>query len=71
MNTKTLDITFDTTQQKPIRLSLPKINQALTKELVAAQADKILKLNILSPPGMQVTQVKTAQVTDKTTTILF
>ena len=71
MNSKTLDITFDTAQQKPIRLSLPNIKQAVTKELVAAQAEKILKLNILSTAQQQATQVKTAQVTDKTVTILF
>ncbi|MCS4486506.1 DUF2922 domain-containing protein [Staphylococcus americanisciuri] len=71
MNTKTLDIIFDTVEQKPVRLSLPKIEHNVTKELVVTEADKMIKSNVLSLLGAQVIQVKTAQLTDKTVTVLF
>lgn len=71
MNNKTLDITFDTVQQKPVRLSLANIQQKIVKEVVSSQAESIAKLNILSTPSLQVTHAKTAQLIDKTVTILF
>ncbi|UXR78643.1 MULTISPECIES: DUF2922 domain-containing protein [unclassified Staphylococcus] len=52
MNSKTLDITFDTLQQKRVRLSLPNIKLNIDKELAAAQADNLVKLNILSTPAL-------------------
>ncbi|AVQ34212.1 DUF2922 domain-containing protein [Staphylococcus muscae] len=71
MNSKTLDITFDTLQQKPVRLTLPNIKLNIDKELAVAQAENLVKLNILTTPALQVTHAKTAQLIDKTITILF
>ncbi|QLK85414.1 DUF2922 domain-containing protein [Staphylococcus sp. 17KM0847] len=72
MNSKTLDIIFETEQQKEVKLTLPKIKQLITKELVIAQVEKIIQSKILyTPSGHLVIRAKHAQVTDKTTTILF
>ncbi|UWF56457.1 DUF2922 family protein [Staphylococcus hyicus] len=51
MNTKTLEITFENTLQKPVKLQLPKLATSITRELVEIQADKIVKLNILNVNG--------------------
>ncbi|WP_245392936.1 DUF2922 family protein [Staphylococcus coagulans] len=42
MNTKTLEITFSDASQKNIKLSLPKLDTSITKELVETQANKIV-----------------------------
>ncbi|MCQ9289994.1 DUF2922 domain-containing protein [Staphylococcus hyicus] len=71
MNTKTLEITFENTLQKPIKLQLPKLATSITRELVEIQADKIVKLNILNVNGTPISKVTSAQVIDRNITVLF
>ena len=71
MNTKTLEITFENALQKPVKLAIPKLTSTITRELVEVQANKILKLNILTHNGVPVTKVTSAQIVDRTVTVLF
>lgn len=71
MNTKTLEITFENALQKPVKLTIPKLASTITRELVEVQADKIVKLNILMYNGVPVIKVKSAQLIDRTVTVLF
>ncbi|MGV3224571.1 DUF2922 domain-containing protein [Staphylococcus hyicus] len=71
MNTKTLEITFENTLQKPVKLQLPKLTTSITRELVEIQADKIVKLNILNVNGTPISKVTSAQVIDRNITVLF
>ncbi|NHM92257.1 MULTISPECIES: DUF2922 domain-containing protein [Staphylococcus] len=71
MNTKTLEITFENTLQKPFKFQLPKLATTITRELVEIQADKIVKLNILNNNGTPITKVKSAQLIDRNITVLF
>ncbi|AJC96847.1 DUF2922 domain-containing protein [Staphylococcus hyicus] len=71
MNTKTLEITFENTLQKPVKLQLPKLATSITRELVEIQADKIVKLNILNVNGTPISKVTSAQVIDRNITVLF
>ncbi|QDW92346.1 DUF2922 family protein [Staphylococcus chromogenes] len=71
MNTKTLEITFENALQKSVKLTIPKLASTITRELVEVQADKIVKLNILMYNGVPVTKVKSAQLIDRTVTVLF
>ncbi|MDP4467565.1 DUF2922 domain-containing protein [Staphylococcus hyicus] len=71
MNTKTLEITFENTLQKSVKLQLPKLATSITRELVEIQADKIVKLNILNVNGTPISKVTSAQVIDRNITVLF
>lgn len=71
MKTKTLEITFENALQKPVKFQLNNLATTITRELVEIQAEKILKLNVLSYNGIPVTKVKSAQIIDRTVTVLF
>ncbi|UEX89854.1 DUF2922 domain-containing protein [Staphylococcus ratti] len=71
MKTKTLEITFENALQKPVKFQLTNLATTITRELVEIQAEKILKLNVLSHNGIPVTKVKSAQIIDRTVTVLF
>ncbi len=71
MNTKTLEITFSDASQKNIKLSLPKLDTSITKELVETQATKIVQLNILDSKGGDIQKAVGAQLIDKSVTVLF
>ncbi|AKS67804.1 hypothetical protein RN70_10925 [Staphylococcus schleiferi] len=71
MNTKTLEITFSDASQKNIKLSLPKLDTSITKELVETQANKIVQLNILDSKGGDIQKAVGAQLIDKSVTVLF
>ncbi|MBA8779657.1 DUF2922 domain-containing protein [Staphylococcus schleiferi subsp. coagulans] len=71
MNTKTLEITFTDASQKNIKLSFPKLDTSITKELVETQANKIVQLNILDSKGGDIQKAVGAQLIDKSVTVLF
>lgn len=70
MNTKTLEITFETETQKPFKLTIPNLSTAITKELVATQAQHIINTRVLSVSGRVIKQVKSAKMIDKAITVL-
>ncbi|REH75075.1 DUF2922 domain-containing protein [Staphylococcus felis] len=70
MNTKTLEITFETETQKPFKLTIPNLSTAITKELVATQAQHIINTRVLSVSGRIIKQAKSAKMIDKAITVL-
>ncbi|AVP35730.1 DUF2922 domain-containing protein [Staphylococcus felis] len=70
MNTKTLEITFETETQKPFKLTIPNLSTAITKELVATQAQHIINTRVLSVSGRVIKQAKSAKMIDKAITVL-
>lgn len=68
---RTLELIFENDLQKPIKLQIPKIKQPITKEMVKNAMHALLDSKILSFSNGTPVKVKSAQIVDKTTTILF
>ena len=68
---RTLELIFENQLQKPIKLQIPQIKQNITKDLVKTTMDSLIALNILKFSSGTPVKVKSAQLIDKTITILF
>ncbi|WP_145387161.1 DUF2922 domain-containing protein [Staphylococcus capitis] len=68
---KTLELIFKTSLDKPVKLQLTKFDAVLTEQLVKESMNQILELGILKSNVGKPVKVYSAQIIDKNTTILF
>ena len=68
---KTLELIFKTSLDKPVKLQLIKFDAVLTEQLVKESMNQILELGILKSNVGKPVKAYSAQIIDKNTTILF
>lgn len=69
--TKTLELSFKSTSDKPVKLLLPQLNNLVTEQIARDNMNALVSLNILQSNSGSITKVHAAQIVDKTTTVLF
>ena len=67
---KTLELIFKTSLDKPVKLQLIKFDAVLTEQLVKESMNQILELGILKSNVGKPVKAYSAQIIDKNTTIL-
>ncbi|MGT0298529.1 DUF2922 domain-containing protein [Staphylococcus aureus] len=67
--TKTLELSFKSSLDKPVKLQLPQLNNVVT--VSHASMNALVDLNIIKSNSGTITKVHLAQIIDKTTTVLF
>ncbi|MBI5975123.1 DUF2922 domain-containing protein [Staphylococcus canis] len=70
MNTKSLEIIFETASQKTLKLTVPNLAMTITKEILATQIQHIINSNVLNMPNDPIKQAKSAKLIDKAVTLL-
>mgnify|MGYP002653973749 FL=1 len=68
---KTLELIFKTNLNKTAKLQLPQISATITEANVQSAMENIIKLNVLSFNSGVPSKAASAQIVDKTTTVLF
>ncbi|CAM4158301.1 DUF2922 domain-containing protein [Staphylococcus schweitzeri] len=69
--TKTLELSFKSASDKPVKLLLPQLNNLVTEQIARDNMNALVSLNILQSNSGSITKVHAAQIVDKTTTVLF
>ncbi|MCS5349929.1 DUF2922 domain-containing protein [Staphylococcus aureus] len=69
--TKTLELSFKSASDKPVKLQLPQLNNLVTEQIARDSMNALVGLNILQSNSGAITKVHAAQIVDKTTTVLF
>lgn len=69
--TKTLELSFKSSLDKPVKLQLPQLNNIVTEQVARDSMNALVDLNILKSNSGAITKVHSAQIIDKTTTVLF
>lgn len=69
--TKTLELSFKSSLDKPVKLQLPQLNNVVTEQVVRDSMNALVDLNIIKSNSGTITKVHSAQIIDKTTTVLF
>ena len=70
-NVKTLELIFKTNLNKTAKLQLPQISATITEANVQSAMENIIKLDVLRFTSGAPSKVASAQIVDKTTTVLF
>ena len=68
---KTLELIFKTNLNKTAKLQLPQISATITEANVQSAMENIVKLDVLRFTSGAPSKVASAQIVDKTTTVLF
>lgn len=68
---KTLELSFTSTLNKPVKILLPDVKSKLSESLVRENMTALVKLNILNSTSGRIMSLQAARVIDKTTTVLF
>ena len=68
---KTLELIFKTNLNKTAKLQLPQISATITEANVQSAMENIIKLDVLRFTSGDPSKVASAQIVDKTTTVLF
>ena len=68
---KTLELIFKSNLNKPVKLQLPQFDAVLTEQVVKDSMNQILELDILKSNVDKPVKAYSAQVIDKTTTVIF
>ena len=68
--TKTLELSFKFIRQT-VKLQLPQLNNIVTEQVARDSMNALVDLNILKSNSGAITKVHSAQIIDKTTTVLF
>ena len=63
--------TFKSNLNKPVKLQLPQFDAVLTEQVVKDSMNQILELDILKSNVGKPVKAYSAQVIDKTTTVIF
>ncbi|SCR60638.1 Protein of uncharacterised function (DUF2922) [Staphylococcus aureus] len=69
--TKTLELSFKSSLDKPVKLQLPQLNNVVTEQVARDSMNALVDLNIIKSNSGTITKVHSAQIIDKTTTVLF
>ncbi|MGT2610245.1 DUF2922 domain-containing protein [Staphylococcus aureus] len=69
--TKTLELSFKSSLDKPVKLQLPQLNNIVTEQVARDSMNALVDLNIIKSNSGAITKVHSAQIIDKTTTVLF
>ncbi|HCX0863028.1 TPA: DUF2922 domain-containing protein [Staphylococcus aureus] len=66
--TKTLELSFKSSLDKPVKLQLPQLNNVVTEQVARDSMNALVDLNIIKSNSGTITKVHSAQIIDKTTT---
>ncbi|HDD7316695.1 TPA: DUF2922 domain-containing protein [Staphylococcus aureus] len=69
--TKTLELSFKSSLDKPVKLQLPQLNNVVTEQVARDSMNALVDLNIIKSNSGTITKVHSAQIIHKTTTVLF
>ncbi|CPD52001.1 TPA: DUF2922 domain-containing protein [Staphylococcus aureus] len=69
--TKTFELSFKSSLDKPVKLQLPQLNNVVTEQVARDSMNALVDLNIIKSNSGTITKVHSAQIIDKTTTVLF
>lgn len=63
--TKTLELSFKSSLDKPVKLQLPQLNNVVTEQVARDSMNALVDLNIIKSNSGTITKVHSAQIIDK------
>lgn len=69
--TKNLELIYQNDAQKPVKFQIPDVKEPLTEETVRHAMETLISLNVLNPSNGKITGIKSAQIVEKTTNVIF